>query len=99
MPNYHYKCCKCAVIVKKKLPISTDPSMLVGCECGYTMKRIIVSGAQFPEKVGKVFAADWFKKQYGHELGERDVAYASEQAKLDKLAKRVTKEQMDGKNG
>ena len=30
----------------------------------------IVAGALFPEKVGKVWAGDWFKKQYGREIGE-----------------------------
>lgn len=70
LPKYSYKCCECKSIVKINLPISTDPKQLYECECGYSMKRIITPGAQFPEKVGKVWAGDWFRKTYGHDIGE-----------------------------
>jgi hypothetical protein len=34
------------------------------------MKRIIASGATIPKVVGRVWAGDWFKKTYGHDLTE-----------------------------
>lgn len=83
MPGYHYKCCKCKGITKLELPISTDPKKFFGCECGYTMKRIIVAGAQFPEKVGRVWAGDWFKKTYGQDIGEAARERADDKMRYD----------------
>jgi predicted nucleic acid-binding Zn ribbon protein len=83
MPNYAYKCCKCKSIVKKDLQISTDPKKIFPCECGYTMSRIIVPGALFPEKVGKVWAGDWFKKTYGHDISEAAKQKGQERMEYD----------------
>jgi len=83
MPNYHYKCCKCYTIVKFDLPISTDPKKKMCCECGYTMGRIIVSGAQFPETVGRVWADDWFKKTYGRDMSESASERSKEKMRYD----------------
>lgn len=91
MPNYKYKCCKCKKNKIFTLPISTDPKKMMSCDCGYIMKRAIIV-SQFPEKVGKVWADDWYKKTYGHGLGERDKSYASEQAALDKEVKELKSE-------
>lgn len=66
MPNYLYKCCECKEIVDLTLPISTDPKELFTCPCGYTMKRIMRAPGAF--KGFKVYAGDWFKKTYGHDL-------------------------------
>lgn len=86
MPGYVYKCTECKEYAKFQLPISTDPDRQMTCpECGGPMNRSVTI-AQFPTTVGKVFAADWFKKQYGHELGERDKQYADEQKKIDREA-------------
>lgn len=68
MPNYHYRCCKCKQVAVLNLPISTDPSELQSCDCGYTMRRIIASTPAF--KGFKVFAGDWFEKEYGHDMAE-----------------------------
>jgi len=72
------------------LSISTDPKKLFPCECGYTMKRIIRTGASF--KGFKTFAGDWFKKTYGYDFGEKattraefqkDIRRAEEKHKRD----------------
>ena len=92
MPNYRYKCCKCKQYKDFSLPISTDPARLMACGCGYSMKRVMIA-AQIPNTVGKVWAADWYKKTYGHELGGKDSAYASEQKALDVQAAKLFKEE------
>lgn len=82
MPNYNYRCCKCKQITELALPISTDPKKLLGCECGYTMRRVMrVPGAV---KGFKTFAGDWFKKTYGHDVGEayEDKARQTEDRKV-----------------
>lgn len=84
MPNYYYKCCECKTVIKVELPISTDPKKLLVCECGYTMKRIIRPGAEFPKNVGRVWAGDWFRKTYGHDMGETSERRAAEKAQFDK---------------
>jgi len=74
MPNYSYKCCKSKLIHTIELPISFDPARTIPCECcngRYTMSRVIKLTAQFPEKVGKVWAGDWFRKTYGFDMGEQ----------------------------
>jgi len=70
MPNYAYRCCECKNVTVLNLPISTNPKKTFACECGYTMKRVIKFIPQMPENVNKVFAGDWYKKEYGHDLGE-----------------------------
>lgn len=93
MPNYHYKCGECKGIAKMDLPISTDPKKTFRCfECGYAMRRIIVSGAQFPEKVGRVWAGDWFKKTYGHDMTEGAERRVREREKYEKDKKDLAKE-------
>jgi len=91
MPNYSYKCCKCKKIDSMTLPISTDPKLLFPCECGYTMRRIITLGAKFPEKVGRVWAGDWFKKTYGFDMG--DAASRKGQEKMDYDANKIKLEE------
>lgn len=91
MPNYNYQCQVCKVIDKKFLPISTDPSKLFLCVCGALMARGII---RQEEVTGlKTFAGDWFRKTYGHELGEdghsnaekrRDFQKAVEEHKREK---------------
>lgn len=97
MPNYAYRCGKCKQITTKSLPISTDPRQAFACECGYLMKRIIVSGALFPEKVGKVWAGDWFKKTYGHDIdevakqrGQEKMEYDTQRLKLEQDGVKIT---------
>lgn len=106
MPNYHYKCNGCKGIARMDLPISTDPKKTFECfECGDSMKRIIVAGAQFPEKVGKVWAGDWFKKTYGKDMGDearrradQKVQYDAEKLKLEQDGVKIThrSRQVDG---
>ena len=97
MPNYAYKCCECEKVDLINLPISTDPKYLFLCDCGHNMHRIIISGAQFPEKVGRVYAGDWFKKTYGHDIDEvakgraqEKMEYDAEKLKLESDGVRIT---------
>ena len=95
MPNYKYVCERCNDEKIHFLPISSDASIKFDCRfCASappfpteTMSRRIIK-SQFPEKVGREWAGDWFKKTYGHDIGERDRAFASEQAELDKQVKK-----------
>ena len=79
MPQYKYKCKECNNEEMFTLNISSDPSRPIHCPmCQYkdsngdfvpTMtRRIIVSS--IPNAVGKVWAGDWYKKTYGHDIGE-----------------------------
>lgn len=75
MPNYIYKCTECDHKEMVELPISSDPSEKRWCKMCHepdeesTMTRRI-GRALFPEKVGRVWAGDWFKKTYGHDIDE-----------------------------
>lgn len=73
------------------MSINTDPSFPIQCErCNlFTMTRRVTRG--FFGGL-KTYAGDWFKKQYGHDIGERDANYASEQAALDKQVKELKKD-------
>jgi hypothetical protein len=54
----------------KSLPMSTEPSKIFQCSScpnGEMSRRIINPGAI---KGFKVFAGDWFKKEYGHDIGQ-----------------------------
>ena len=95
MPNYTYKCCVSKKIYIINLPISFDPNELIPCICckgTYTMRRTIGLVSQFPEKVGKVFAADWFKKTYGYELGGKAISRADFQKDLKKVEELAKKD-------
>lgn len=93
MPNYKYKCEKCGCVKAFILPISSDPKEPLECGlCGTKTMSRRIGRSEFPRKVGKVWAGDWFKKTYGHDIAERDNAYASEQAALDKEAKSLLKD-------
>lgn len=89
MPNYHYRCCECKNVTVLNLPISTDPKAIQECECGYTMKRIIASTPAV--KGFKVWAGDWFEKEYGHDMAEGAMRRVEErkqyEKELDKLKK------------
>lgn len=87
MPNYHHRCAECDEVTVLNLPISTDPAAPQKCECGGNMKRIIASA---PAAHGfKVWAGDWFKKTYGHDMAEgaqrRVNAREEYEKELDKL--------------
>ena len=73
MNNYLYKCTVCEDKIDIALPISSDPKQLlenpghrVVCEGSY--KRIMRPFGQI--KGLRVFAGDWFKKTYGHDMAE-----------------------------
>lgn len=95
MPNYVYKAkddgCKfCAEGFQITHPISEYLENCPECE---TEIRKVIGVCQFPKNVSYESAASWFKKTYGHELGERDVQYASEQKELDKQAAKLLREE------
>jgi putative FmdB family regulatory protein len=90
VPNYNYKCRKCETVEKKFLPISTDPSKLLECPCGGEMFRSVIS--QGPVNGLKTFAGDWFKKTYGHELGEDGMSAAEKKADYESLLKEHKRE-------
>lgn len=89
MPNYKYRCVTCDHVEYFDLPISFEPSKKLDCEgCGDISMTRRISRSQFPEKVGKVWAGDWFKQTYGHDMTEgaqRRVAQR-EQYERDKRA-------------
>ncbi len=101
MPNYIYKCTECDHEYMQQLPMSFDPKIKLACRHShdgteFTMTRRI-GKAIFPEKVGKVFAGDWFKKTYGHDMSEvakgrarEKVEYDAEKLKLEKDGVRIT---------
>ncbi|TFH22082.1 zinc ribbon domain-containing protein [Candidatus Bathyarchaeota archaeon] len=82
MPNYHYRCCHCRQVTVLNLPISTDPTSLQGCECGYTMRRMISSTPAF--NGFKVWAGDWFKKIDGQDIAEGAYEKVREREEYDK---------------
>jgi len=91
MPNYKYKCTECLESMLIDLPMSFDPKQKFSCSMclGEMTRRIITS--VFPEKVGKVFAGDWFKKTYGSELGGDAISredFRKDLKKAEELAKR-----------
>lgn len=93
MPNYKYVCNECNHSEMVSLPISTDPNKKLKCsKCTKRSFKRRICISEFPNRVGRVWAGDWFKKTYGHEIGERDKAYANEQAKLDREVEEVKKE-------
>jgi hypothetical protein len=77
VPNYIYKCTECDHKEIAELPISFSPKIRLPCDDCYsghpdeefTMTRRIGTPS-FPTNCNKVFAGDWYKKQYGHELGQ-----------------------------
>lgn len=93
MPNYTYKCNKCEATHTVTLPMSTDPKQLRDCaECDGKCKRIIVSGAVVPKVVGKVWAGDWFKKTYGHDMFEGADRMVSERRDYEREKKNLEKD-------
>lgn len=87
MPNYHYRCTECKEVTILNLSISTDPNEPRECQCSGDMKRIIASTP--PAHGFKVWAGDWFAKEYGHDIGEgamkRVEARKEYERELDKL--------------
>ena len=75
--------------------MSYDPSKKLYClECSNsepTMTRRI-GKPSFPDKVGRVFAGDWFKKQYGNELGEGSMNRAQQEEDRRALEREFRKE-------
>jgi hypothetical protein len=63
------------------------------CPCGDESCAIIRVISMPSKPMGfKVWAGDWFKKTYGHDMGERDKAYASEQAALDEQVRQLKRD-------
>lgn len=87
MPNYKYKCTSCGHIEVMFLKISTSPGKhfdCTNCESKETMTRRISKPAGHQGL--KVWAGDWFKKTYGHDMGE---AAAKKASVLDEHRKEV----------
>ena len=98
MPNYIYKCTECDHKVVIELAISYDPKVKFGCpNCNTasdkrTMTRRI-GLATFPANCNTVFAGDWFKKTYGHDIGrgyEDKVRQAEDRKTLEREFKKET---------
>ncbi len=95
MPNYLYKCSNCKDIIDINLPMSFEPTEMIFNSghkkvCVGRFKRIMRKPGAV--KGFKVFAGDWFKKEYGFDIGEkettkaefqRDVKLAGEKHKRD----------------
>ena len=97
MPKYRYKGLGCGkyyeVFSPKMLSLEEDEAHNSPCGClvsACVRVRTIIKPA--PPQGFKEWAGDWFKKTYGHEMGERDRAYASEQQELDNQVKELKKE-------
>jgi len=116
MPTYRYKCTVCDHEEFLAMRISVDPSTKVECpncweradtdELEPTMTRRIVASS-IPNVVGKVWAGDWFKKTYGHDISEgaqgavnARARYESEKKALEEKGIRMTHQsrQVDGKD-
>jgi hypothetical protein len=68
--------------------ISSDPKKKLFCpnDCVYateTMTRRIITSS-IPNVVGKVWAGDWFKKTYGHDIGEASQGAVNERSQYEK---------------
>ena len=90
MPDYIYKCIHCHYKTVHTLKMSFDPAKKLFCsECSNTTPSMTrrIGRPSFPTNVGKVFAGDWYKKQYGHELGEGSMN-AAQQAEDRKTLER-----------
>lgn len=94
MPDYKYKCTQCDYVEVFTLQMSSDPKAKLDCgDCGEeeSMTRRI-GVAQFPEKVGKVWAGEWFKKTYGHDMTEGTARKAREKAEMDRERRALEKD-------
>jgi hypothetical protein len=92
VPNYNYKCSQCLVVDSMFLPMSTDPKQQFVCtKCGGLTNRICT---MLPGGINglKTFAGDWFKKTYGHELGEDGMSAAEKKADYESLLKEHKRE-------
>lgn len=81
MPNYIYKCIHCGFKETVALSISYDPTIkrfCSACKKFLAMTRRI-GPSVIPKEVGKVFVGDWYKKQYGHELGAGSLEKAQQE--------------------
>jgi putative FmdB family regulatory protein len=83
MPNYNYKCRDCSEVTTLELRMSTDPALEFPCpKCGNgKMFRSVILCR--PPNGLKVFAGDWFKKTYGHEIGEDGETAAEKKAGME----------------
>lgn len=91
MPNYSYKCPSCDSVEQHFLPISTDPGKKLQCSvCSGPTHRIITTMGEV--KGLKVFAGDWFKKTYGHELGEDGMTQLERRQEFEKAVKEHKKD-------
>lgn len=93
MPNYDYRCADCSTVKRLFLPISTDPSKPIVCEfCGQNSHRFMGSNKPSGTTGLKTFAGDWFKKTYGHELGEDGQSAAEKKRDFQRAVEEHKKE-------
>jgi len=93
MPNYDYRCGSCATVERLFLPISTDPAKPLVCEhCGDLAYRYMGSNKPSATNGLKTFAGDWFRKTYGHELGEDGQSAAEKKRDFQRAAEEHKKE-------
>jgi len=90
LPIYKYLCGECKHSQMESLPISFDPQKKLHCpECKEdAMERRIIA-SEFPRKVGKVWAGDWFEKTYGHDVGEDAQRRVDKKEELEKERKEL----------
>jgi putative FmdB family regulatory protein len=93
MPTYSYKCPDCESISDHFLPMSTDPEKKMPCPACFGAKSYrVITRAPMVNGL-KVFAGDWFKKTYGHELGEDGMTALEKKKDFESLMDQVKKEQ------
>lgn len=95
MPNYIFKCIRCHYRISVFRSISSDPSEKLWCpECNNSIEKTMTRRIGKP-KIGKisnkVYAGDWYKKEYGHELGEGSLQKAQQQEDMKILEKEFRK--------
>lgn len=94
--NYKYRCLNCDTVAIIPLPISFEPKKKLKCEeCDKEEMVRRILRCQFPEKVGKVYAGDWFKKTYGYDIREPYEDKARQKEDMREMEKKI-KRQMEG---
>lgn len=92
MPTYILRCdsCEASYEVFSKKFLDSDKLSHPCTKCDGSYRVAIGLKPSIP--TGKVFAGDWFKKQYGFEMGEKDTERAEEKSEEKKLIQQVKAE-------
>lgn len=96
MPNHIYRCSKCEYQESRlilRLPSSDEldkPSKCNGCGAVSMERKPCLVSSSFG--MPKERAGDWFKRTYGHDIGEKDEAKAEQQKSLSTMKKELERQ-------